>query len=65
MQIKSFFLIGAVIALGACQMSDTERGVVGAAGGAVLADAAGYDPLVGAAVGGTAGVFCDNAGVCR
>ncbi|PIE11801.1 MAG: hypothetical protein CSA72_01395 [Rhodobacterales bacterium] len=66
MQFTKVLLVGAgLFVLGACQMSDTERGLVGAAGGAVVADATGNDPLIGAAIGGTAGVLCDNAGVCN
>ena len=61
------WIIGMALALGlsACGYSDTERGVSGAAIGAGLAAVTENDPLVGAAIGGTAGVFCDNAGVCR
>ncbi len=50
--------------LAACT-TDLERGVAGAAGGALIADALDEDVATGAAIGATAGVFCDNAGICR
>ena len=53
-----------IIALAGCD-TDAERGLVGAAGGAVLSKATGGDALTGAVLGGTAGVFCDDAGVCQ
>lgn len=64
MQIKSILAIASIIALGACQLSDTERGLMGAAGGAGIAQATGVDPVTGAVIGGTAGVLCDNVGAC-
>ncbi|MDI3335407.1 hypothetical protein QKW60_03225 [Defluviimonas aestuarii] len=55
----------ATFALSACLDTDTERGLAGAAGGAVVADAFGGNALTGAVVGGAAGVFCDDVGVCN
>ncbi|MEI2805417.1 MAG: hypothetical protein V9G18_05595 [Albidovulum sp.] len=63
--IKSFVAIAAVGLLAGCLENDAERGVVGAAGGAVVADAIGGNALTGAVVGGAAGVFCDDAGICQ
>ena len=63
--IKSFVALAAVGLLAGCLENDAERGVVGAAGGAVVADAIGGNALTGAVVGGAAGVFCDDAGICR
>jgi osmotically inducible lipoprotein OsmB len=54
-----------VLALSGCLTTDTERGLAGAAGGAVIADATGGNALTGAVIGGAAGVFCDDAGICR
>lgn len=63
MQAIKFCAIGAfVVALAGCD-SDLERGLTGAAAGAVAANALGYDPLTGAALGGAAGALCDDAGV--
>ncbi len=45
--------------------SDTQRGIAGAAAGAVISDATGGNALTGAVIGGAAGVFCDDAGVCK
>jgi hypothetical protein len=45
--------------------SDTERGLAGAAIGAGTAAAVDGDVGTGAVVGGVAGIFCDDAGVCR
>jgi hypothetical protein len=56
MPFKSFVLF-ATLALGlsGCLASDAERGLAGAAGGAVIAGATGGRPLTGAVVGGAAG----------
>ena len=58
-------LMACVLALSGCLTTDTERGLAGAAGGAVIADATGGSVLTGALVGGAAGVFCDDVGVCK
>lgn len=58
-------LLASVLALSGCLDTDTERGLAGAAGGAVIADATGGNALTGAVIGGAAGVFCDDAGICR
>lgn len=65
MTTKMMALLGAVLMLSACLDTDAERGLAGAAGGAVIADATGGSALTGAVVGGAAGVFCDDLGVCR
>lgn len=66
MQTKTW-IIGLAMALGvaACGTTDLERGTSGALIGAGAAAVTENDPLVGAAIGGGAGVFCDNAGLCR
>lgn len=63
--LKLTALAAAVATLAACGQTDLERGVSGAAIGAVAADAAGGDAATGALAGAAAGVFCDDAGVCR
>ncbi len=63
--VKSLAAMAFVAALAGCLNNDTERGLAGAAGGAVVADAFGGNALTGAVIGGAAGVFCDDAGVCR
>ena len=66
MQIKRIVLAVALIApLAGCLDTDAERGLAGAAGGAVIADATGGSALTGALIGGAGGVFCDDVGVCR
>ena len=66
MQIKTvIFGLAATLSLAACEGSDFERGLLGAGGGALAAKAIGEDPVTGAVIGGAAGVFCDDAGVCR
>ena len=57
--------VAAAFALSGCLDTDAERGLAGAAGGAVVADAFGGNALTGAVVGGAAGVFCDDAGICN
>ncbi|APO87048.1 MULTISPECIES: hypothetical protein [unclassified Marivivens] len=52
--------------LSACLDTDLERGLAGAAAGAITADALGVDPVIGAAAGGLAGATCDSyASACR
>ncbi|MEM1431977.1 MAG: hypothetical protein AAGG09_21175 [Pseudomonadota bacterium] len=58
-------LFAALVALAACQGTDLERGALGAAGGAAAAQLTGSDVVGGALIGGAAGVFCDDAGICR
>ncbi len=55
------------LGLSACAETDAERGIYGAAGGAVVADAVGIDPLTGAVLGGATGYFCRDLNVlgCR
>lgn len=57
-------LAGLTFTVAACD-SDAERAVVGAAGGAAVASATGGSATTGALIGGAAGVFCDDLGVCR
>jgi osmotically inducible lipoprotein OsmB len=56
--------LAAFAGLSGCGNSDFQRGVTGAAGGAAVGELAGGSPLVGAAVGGVAGVYCDDLGIC-
>ena len=65
MTLKTITLLGAALALSACLDTDAERGLAGAAGGAVISDVTGGSAVTGAIVGGAAGVFCDDLGVCR
>jgi len=61
MQKFRFLLAAAaVVSLSACLDSDLERGVAGAAAGAVVAEVVGVDPITGALVGGAAGALCDE-----
>ena len=56
----------AIASLSACLDNDLERGLAGAAAGAVIADATGGDAVAGAVVGGTAGALCDEiTRICR
>lgn len=63
--VKLIGLLACALALSGCLNTDTERGLAGAAGGAVIAEATGGNALTGAVIGGAAGVFCDDLGVCR
>jgi hypothetical protein len=68
MQIYKWVAAAAVLSsLAGCLQGDGERGLAGAAGGAVLADVTGGSALTGALIGGAAGVFCDdlNVAACR
>ncbi|AKS46764.1 hypothetical protein SAMN05444287_1887 [Octadecabacter temperatus] len=56
----------AIASLSACLDNDLERGLAGAAAGAVIADATGGDAVTGAIVGGAAGALCDEVtSICR
>ncbi|MBI1416348.1 MAG: hypothetical protein GC146_03920 [Limimaricola sp.] len=56
----------AVLGLSGCLENDMQRGLVGAAGGAVAANAVGVNPVTGAVVGGAIGATCDQySSVCR
>ncbi|MEO1796867.1 MAG: hypothetical protein AAFR53_07615 [Pseudomonadota bacterium] len=55
----------AFLVLAGCLDTDAERAVAGAAGGAVIDRALGGSGATGAVIGGAAGVFCDDAGVCQ
>ena len=64
---KSLITLGFIGLMGtvaACD-SDAERGLVGAAGGAAVASATGGSALAGGVIGGAAGVFCDDVGICK
>ena len=63
--VKLFGLLASTVALSGCLATDTERGLAGAAGGAVIADVTGGNVVTGAVIGGAAGVFCDDLGVCK
>ncbi|MGB7262485.1 MAG: hypothetical protein WBC68_10475 [Albidovulum sp.] len=62
---KSLIALALVGSLAGCLDNDAERGLAGAAGGAVIADATGGSALTGALIGGAGGVFCDDVGLCR
>jgi len=56
----------AIASLSACLDNDLERGLAGAAAGAVISDAVGGDAVTGAIVGGAAGALCDEiTRICR
>ncbi|PTX56644.1 hypothetical protein C8N43_1304 [Litoreibacter ponti] len=61
---KVIILIAAVGGLAACD-TDAERGLVGAGAGAAVSSATGGSAVTGAVIGGAAGVFCDDLGVCK
>lgn len=63
--IKSIVALAAIGLLAGCLQNDAERGVAGAAAGALIADATDNSAVTGAIIGGAAGVFCDDAGICR
>jgi L-aminopeptidase/D-esterase-like protein len=57
-------LFALTAAVSACD-SDAERGLVGAGAGALISDATGGSKTAGAIIGGAAGVFCDDVGICK
>ncbi len=68
MAFRSFLIFSAIaFGLSGCLASDTERGLAGAAGGAVIGGVTGGNPVTGAVIGGAAGYFCRDLNVpgCR
>ncbi len=58
--------LAVVMAAGACYpTTDLERGLVGAAAGAVISDVTGGNAATGALIGGVGGLVCDDLGVCK
>jgi hypothetical protein len=49
--------------LAGCLETNAERGLAGAAGGAIVSDALGGNAVTGAVVGGAAGYFCRDLNV--
>jgi osmotically inducible lipoprotein OsmB len=65
-KFRSILAIAAIASLSACLDNDLERGLAGAAVGAIAADVVGVDPITGALVGGATGVLCDElTSICR
>ncbi|MGO4910182.1 hypothetical protein ACEN2J_17855 [Pseudorhodobacter sp. W20_MBD10_FR17] len=60
MYTKPILLLVALTGLSGCLANNTERGVAGAAGGAVIAGVTGGSPVTGAVIGGAAGYFCHD-----
>lgn len=56
----AFIAVASTLGLAACGDSDLERGLSGAAIGAVASEATGGSAVTGAAIGGAAGVLCDD-----
>jgi hypothetical protein len=68
MPLRSVVLLSALaFGLAGCLGNNTQRGLAGAAGGAVIAGATGNSPVAGAVVGGAAGYLCRDLNVpgCR
>jgi hypothetical protein len=68
MPIRTILLLPVLaFTLAGCLENNTQRGVAGAVGGALVADALGGNAVAGAVVGGAAGALCNGANVkaCR
>ena len=59
-KITAFTVVVMALGLSACGDSDLERGASGAAIGAVGAELTGGNAIVGATLGASAGVLCDD-----
>ena len=59
--------LASTLGLAACEGTDLERGVIGAGIGAAAASATNRNVAAGAAIGGAAGVVCDDVtpDLCR
>jgi hypothetical protein len=60
MYTKSILLFATLVGLSGCLENNAQRGVAGAAGGAVISGATGGSPVTGAVIGGAAGYFCND-----
>lgn len=67
MYVRAVLFVPFLLGLGGCMANDAERGIAGAAGGAVISGAPGGSPVTGAVIGGAAGYFCRDLNVpgCR
>lgn len=67
MTTKPILLLAALVGLSGCLANNAQRGVAGAAGGAVISGVTGGSPVTGAVIGGAAGYFCNDLNVpgCR
>ena len=65
--LKKTWIIAAVasFSLAGCLETDLQRGVAGAAVGVASAEVLGTDPLATGLAGASAGLLCDDAGICR
>lgn len=66
--MRSSILILAILtaSLSACRTNDAQRAVIGAAAGAVVADATGGNAATGALIGAVGGALCDDlTGTCN
>lgn len=61
--LRLLLVTALVVPLAGCLETDAERGLAGAAAGALIADATDSNVLTGAVLGGAAGVFCDDLNV--
>ncbi len=65
-KLRLLLAAAAIVPLSACLSNDLERGLAGAAVGAVATDALGGNAVTGAIVGGAAGALCDEVTrICR
>jgi osmotically inducible lipoprotein OsmB len=67
MTLRSILFLPLVFGLAGCLENDTQRGIAGAAGGAVISGATGGSPVTGAVIGGAAGYLCRDLNLpgCR
>lgn len=63
MYTKPILLLAVLVGLSGCLANNTERGIAGAAGGAVISGVTGGSAVTGAVVGGAAGYFCNDLNV--
>lgn len=63
MSFKSLLLVPAIFGLAGCLENNTQRGVAGAAGGAIISGVTGGSPITGAVVGGAAGYLCKDLNI--
>ncbi|SET18254.1 hypothetical protein [Paracoccus homiensis] len=66
--LATFALLSAAAVAGCTQNinpTDTDRALIGAGAGAVIADLAGESAIGGAAIGAAGGALCDDVRLCE
>lgn len=65
LRLAPLLLVTGLLAACEAPASRTDRAIIGAGMGAIAGEVIDDAPVTGAVVGGAAGYFCDDLGICR